>query len=129
MIISRTVSTALVAAAVGAGVAAQQTPPPSWTAIKPIEPPSTPLPTEAASAGVTRFSFIAYGDTRTGGGTPNDADAPNPEHTLVMDGMLAKIRALAPTPFAVRLVLQSGDGVLRGTDAARWNNGFTPVIE
>jgi hypothetical protein len=78
---------------------------------------------------VTRFSFLAYGDTRTGGGTPNDLDAPNPEHTLVMDGMLAKIRALAPTPFPVRFVLQSGDGVLRGVEGARWNNGFTPVIE
>ena len=130
MSISRTVWTALVAAAAGAGVAAQQAPPPTtWTTVKPIEPPGTPLPDEAASAGVTRFSFLAYGDTRTGGGTPNDADAPNPEHTLVMDGMLAKVRALAATPFPVRLVLQSGDAVLRGVDGQRWNNGFTPVIE
>ena len=110
-------------------VTAQQTPPPAWVAVTPIAPPATPLPTEIASAGVTRFSFLAYGDTRSGGGTPNDAEAPNPEHTLVMDGMLAKIRALATTPFPVRLVLQSGDGVLRGVDGARWNNGFTPVIE
>jgi hypothetical protein len=111
-------------------VTAQQAPPPpSWVAVTPITPPATPLPTETASAGVTRFSFLAYGDTRSGGGTPNDAEAPNPEHTLVMDGMLAKIRALAATPFPVRLVLQSGDGVLRGVDGARWNNGFSPVIE
>src|SRR4051812_40940084 len=27
-------------------------------------PPGTPLPPEAASAGVERFSFITYGDTR-----------------------------------------------------------------
>jgi hypothetical protein len=115
-------------------IALQQTPPApappqAWVAVKPIEPPATPLPSEAASANVTRFSFLAYGDTRTGGGTPNDADAPNPEHTLVMDGMLAKIRELSATPFPVRLVLQSGDGVLRGVDGVRWNAGFTPVIE
>src|SRR5262245_5639660 len=125
------------AAAVCAVAAAQQQqtpapqtpPPPSWVAVKPIEPPSTPLPAESATASVTRFSFLAYGDTSTGGGTPNDADAPNPEHTLVMDGVLAKIRELAPTQFPVRFVLQSGDGVLRGVDGQRWNNGFTPVIE
>ena len=122
------------AAAVCAVAAAQQQPapappPPSWVAVKPIDPPDTPWPAESATAGVTRFSFLAYGDTRTGGGTPNDADAPNPEHTLVMDGMLAKIRELAPTQLPVRLVLQSGDGVLRGVDGQRWNNGFTPVIE
>jgi hypothetical protein len=29
-----------------------------------ILPPPTPLPSEAASSAVTRFSFIAYGDTR-----------------------------------------------------------------
>jgi len=113
-------------------VAAQQqlpAAPPVWVAVKPIEPPATPLPAEQASAQVTRFSFLAYGDTRTGGGAPNDADAPNPEHTLVMDGMLAKIRELSATAFPVRLVLQSGDAVLRGIDGGRWNNGFTPVIE
>ena len=29
-----------------------------------IQPPATPLPAEADSASVTKFSFIAYGDTR-----------------------------------------------------------------
>jgi len=123
----------MLAAAASGLAAAQQQPapaaPPAWVAVTPIAPPATPLAGEAASANVTRFSFLAYGDTRTGGGTPNDMDAPNPEHTLVMDGMLAKIRALATTPFPVRFVLQSGDGVLRGLDGPRWNNGFTPVIE
>ena len=121
---------AALAAAAGAMAAAQQpAPPPAWVAVKPIEPPAAPLPPEAATADVTRFSFLAYGDTRTGGGAPNDAEAPNPEHSLVMDGMLAKVRALAPTRFPVRFVLQSGDGVLRGVEGAHWNNGFTPVIE
>jgi hypothetical protein len=123
------VQVALVAAGCAAVAAQQPAPPPSWVAVKPIDPPATALPSEAASADVTRFSFLAYGDTRTGAGTPSDADGPNPEHTLVMDGMLARIRALASTRFPVRLVLQSGDGVLRGVDGARWNKGFTPVIE
>src|SRR4051794_37504755 len=77
-------------------LAAQQpaAPPPIvWVTVTPIEPPATPLPAEAASASITRYSFLAYGDTRTGA-TPSDADAPNPEHTAVMDGMLAKIKEL-----------------------------------
>ena len=32
--------------------------------IVPSLPPRTPLPPEASTAGVTRFSFITYGDTR-----------------------------------------------------------------
>ncbi|PYU59005.1 MAG: hypothetical protein DMG56_19495, partial [Acidobacteria bacterium] len=32
--------------------------------VKPIPPPVTPLPPEAQSRDVARFSFIAYGDTR-----------------------------------------------------------------
>jgi hypothetical protein len=39
--------------------------PPVWVAVRPIAPPATPLPTEAASATVTKFSFFAYGDTKT----------------------------------------------------------------
>jgi len=31
---------------------------PPWVAVKPVEPPATPLPSEEASASVTRFSFI-----------------------------------------------------------------------
>ncbi|MEO6237318.1 MAG: metallophosphoesterase, partial [Vicinamibacterales bacterium] len=100
-----------------------------WVAVKPIDPPRTPLPAEAASADVTRFSFLAYGDTRSGGGPPDDATVVNPEHDRVMDGMLAKVRELASTRFPVRFVLQSGDAVLRGQEGARWNVGFTPVIE
>jgi len=106
-------------------------PPITLAAVKPIDPPATPLATEAASAGVTRFSFIAYGDTRSNGalGIPGDGDVVNPEHARVMDGMIAKARALARTPFPVRFVLQSGDAVLRGQNGAMWNVSFTPVIE
>lgn len=38
--------------------------------VRPIEPPPTPLSPEAVSAGITRFSFVAYGDTRCNCYTP-----------------------------------------------------------
>ena len=100
---------------VGAAVAAQQpvpvqppapAAPPAplpIVAVKPIDPPATPLPTEAASAGVTRFSFIAYGDTRSGStpGVPGDGQIVHPQHSALVDAMLAKARELAATPFPV----------------------------
>src|SRR5215471_935477 len=97
--------------------------PPTWAAVKPIEPPATPLASEAASAGVTRFSFFAYGDTRSSGApdVPGDGDVIHPEHSRVVDLMLAKARERASIPFPVRFVLQSGDAVLRGQSAAMWN--------
>jgi hypothetical protein len=110
-------------------MAQQAVPQPQFAVVKPIDPPGTPLPPEAASAQVTKFSFLAYGDTRTGSASPHDGEAPNPEHAKVMDAMLAKVRELSSTPYPVRFVLQSGDAVLRGQDAVRWNIGFTPVIE
>jgi hypothetical protein len=107
-------------------------PPTAWVDIKPIEPPRTPLPPEAASAKVTRFSFLAYGDTRSGSATaavPDDAQAPNAAHAQVMDAMLAKVKELSSTPAPIRFVLQSGDAVLRGVEGGRFNAGFTPIIE
>src|SRR5215212_1391830 len=88
--------------------------------VRPIEPPATPLAPEAASAAVTRFSFFAYGDTRSGGaaGVPGDGDVIHPEHTRIVDRMLAKAQELAPTPFPLRFVLESGDAVLRGQNGA-----------
>jgi hypothetical protein len=114
--------------------AAQQAPAPApaplaWVAVKPIDPPATPLPAEDASAKVTRFSFVAYGDTRSGSGAGGDAEVVHPLHTKVMDRMLSKVRELASTPFPVRFVLQSGDAVLRGQNGTMWNTGFTPIIE
>ncbi len=100
----------------------------AWVAVKPIDPPATALPSEAASAQVSKFSFIAYGDTRSGT-TPSDADGPNPPHSEVVDRMLVKIRELSSTQFPVRFVVQSGDAVLRGQEGGRWNAGFTPVVE
>src|SRR5690242_15005579 len=132
--------TVLVLAASAVGVAQQlQTAPPApasapipWVDVKPIAPPRTPLPPEAASAQVTKFSFLAYGDTRSGSATPtapDDAQAPNVEHSRVMDAMLAKVKELSSTPTPVRFVLQSGDAVLRGVDGGRFNAGFAPIIE
>ena len=116
--------------AAGTLVAAQQPAPPlQLVTVKPIDPPATPLPGEGASAQVTKFSFLAYGDTRTGSASPHDGEAPNPDHNKVMDGMLAKVRELSSTPYPVRFVLQSGDAVLRGQEGNRWNVGFTPIIE
>ncbi len=102
-----------------------------WVPVRPIEPPATPLASETASAGVTRFSFLAYGDTRSGGalGVPGDGDVIHPEHTRIVDRMIVKARESAATPFPVRFVLQSGDAVLRGINGAMWNVSFTPIIE
>jgi len=102
-----------------------------WAAVRPIEPTATPLASEAASAAVTRFSFIAYGDTRSGSvpDVPGDGDVVHPDHTRVVDRMIEKAAQLASTPFPVRFVLQSGDAVLRGPSAAMWNVSFSPIIE
>src|SRR5258708_15744544 len=105
--------------------------PPVWVAVRPIEPPATPLASEAASRTVTKFSFIAYGDTRSSGvpDVPGDGEVLHPEHSRVVDRMIAKARDLAPTAFPVRFALQSGDAVLRGQTAAMWNVSFSPIIE
>ena len=120
--------------ALGLALSAQQpapSPVPAWVTVRPIEPPGTSLPSEATSAGVTRFSFIAYGDTRNSGiaDVPGDGQIPNPEHSRVVDRMIDRIHADASTPFPVRFVLQSGDAVVRGQNGAMWNVSFTPVVE
>src|SRR5262249_54849477 len=86
-------------------------------AVRPIQPPRRRLPEESRSSGVTRFSFIAYGDTRS----PVDGQRLQPEHGALVDRMLATITSLALSRFPVRFVLQSGDAVSRGTEAAQWN--------
>ena len=125
----------LLVVGLSAVVIAQQSPPAPppvpWTAVKPIDPPATPFATEAASAAVTRFSFIAYGDTRSSGepAVPGDGEVLHPEHSRLVDRLIAKAGELASTPFPVRFVLQSGDAVLRGPSAVMWNVSFTPIIE
>jgi hypothetical protein len=99
--------------------------------VRVIEPPATRLPEEPASVGVTRFSFVAYGDTRSASdpNVPGDGRVIQAEHSRLVDRVIAKSRELVSTPFPIRFVLQSGDAVLRGTDAAMWNISFTPIIE
>ena len=86
-------------------------------AVQPIAAPRVPLPPEAESAGVTKFSFLAYGDTRGS----RDGVELQAEHGMVVSGMLAAIKRLAATPYPVKFVLQSGDAVASGRDAAPWN--------
>jgi 3',5'-cyclic AMP phosphodiesterase CpdA len=86
--------------------------------------PATPLPPEAQSRDVKKFSFIAYGDTRG----RRDGVAIQYEHSLIVDSMIAKIKQLKNTEYPVRFVLQSGDAVVNGGDAHQWNVGFIPVI-
>lgn len=89
-----------------------------------IAPPRQPLPTEAASAGVARFTFIVYGDTRG----RRDGVQEQYEHSLVVDGMLRTIAALEKGPDPVRFILQSGDAVVNGRDPKQWNVSYVGLI-
>lgn len=83
-----------------------------------------PLPSEQASAATTRFSFIAYGDTRG----RRDGVAEQYEHSLVVESMLRTIAARDTTASPIKFVLQSGDAVVNGRDAAQWNVSFVGLI-
>src|SRR5262245_3353243 len=92
--------------------------------VQAIAPARRPLPTEAESADVTRFSFLVYGDTRG----RRDGELVQHEHSLVVDGMLAAIKRLDDTQYPVRFVLQSGDAVVSGREAGQWNTSFISLI-
>ncbi len=94
------------------------------SAVVPIAPAATPRPSEESSAAITRFSFIAYGDTRG----PYDGRGPQPDHEKVVESILAAIKARAKGPDAVRFVLQTGDAVIDGRVAAQWNVSYNPLI-
>lgn len=89
-----------------------------------IAPPRQPLPDEEASAGVEKFSFIVYGDTRG----RRDGKEVQYEHSLVIDSMLETIRKLKTTPFPVKFVLQSGDAVVNGKEPKQWSVSFIGLI-
>ncbi len=118
---------------------AQSAPPPALAIvpIHPIAPPAAMLPPESESAAITRFSFIAYGYTRSAGSRPapgepavtGDGDVVHPINSRIVDAMIARIDASRSTPFPVRFVVQSGDAVLRGATGAQWNVSFSPIIE
>jgi hypothetical protein len=92
--------------------------------IVPARPPARPLPPEAQSAGITHFSFMAYGDTRG----RHDGTELQAEHELVVESMLETIKERAGTPDAIRFVIQSGDGVQNGSNPAQFQVSFIPLI-
>ena len=92
--------------------------------VRSIAKPRNPLPAEAASASVTRFSFIAYGDTR---GRRDGVDEQF-EHSLVVESMLRTIKSMENGPEPIRFVLQSGDAVVNGRDPKQWNVSFIGLI-
>jgi hypothetical protein len=92
--------------------------------VVPITPPRTPLPPENATSGVTKFSFIAYGDTRGA----LDGTAIQYDHSLVVASMLRTIAARASSPDPIKFVVQSGDAVLDGRSANQLNVSYVPVI-
>ena len=92
--------------------------------VRAISAPTKPLPAESASAKVTKFSFIVYGDTRG----RRDGRELQYEHSMVVTSALAKIKTLETTDYPVRFVLQSGDAVLNGRDAKQLNVSFVDLI-
>ena len=92
--------------------------------VRPIAPPSHPLPSEELSRDVTRFSFIVYGDTRG----RRDGKELQYEHSLVVDGILDAIKKCDTTSFPVRFVIQTGDAVVNGGDARQWNASFIQLV-
>jgi hypothetical protein len=106
-----------------ATVARAQTPA-SSDSIVPSLPPRTQLPPESATAAITRFSFIAYGDTR---GRHDGVDL-QAEHMLVVESMLATIKKAASGPDAIKFVLQSGDAIQNGSIAKQLSVSYIPLI-
>ncbi len=92
--------------------------------VNPITASKFPLPPEAQSAAVTKFSFIVYGDTRG----RRDGTAIQYDHSMLVDSMLDKIKDLQNTEYPIKFVLQSGDAVLDGRQARQWNVSFVPII-
>ena len=103
--------------------------------VKPIDPPAHPLPAEAETARIKRFSFFAYGDTRSPGPQrgseepPLDGRVVQGPHSAVVDAMIATAQQLASSRFPVRFVVSSGDAVLYGPTGKMWNVSYVPVID
>lgn len=115
----------IVAAALAAAVAAAAGAQSLVVPAVPIDPGGVALPEEAASAKDTRFSFVAYGDTRG----QADGFALQTEHGRVVDRMIGEIKARAASEFPVRFIVQTGDGVNAGSVAEQWNVSYSPLIE
>ncbi len=92
--------------------------------VRAIAPATRPLPPEEASASVSRFSYIVYGDTRG----RRDGLEIQYEHSLVVDGVLEAIKRLEATDYPVRFIMQTGDAVFNGGDPGQWNASFVGLI-
>src|SRR5262245_37505149 len=73
--------------------------------VRPIDPSGIALPSEHETAGETKFSFVAYGDTRG----PADGYIVQPAHRDVLERLLRIIPEQQRAGFPVRFVIQSGD--------------------
>ncbi len=92
--------------------------------VRAIKAPRQPLPSEAESAGVTKFSFFVYGDTRG----RRDGYELQAEHSMVVNAMVQHVKKLERSAYPVRFVIQSGDGVANGRIPAQWNVSYTDII-
>lgn len=92
--------------------------------VRAIAPPKNPLPAEGASANITKFSFIVYGDTRG----RRDGKEIQYEHSLIVESMLGVIKKMDTTLYPIRFVLQTGDAVVNGREARQWNASFVDLI-
>jgi len=108
-----------------AAAGAQRGPATDTNTVVPITPPQTPLPPEDASRSVTKFSFIAYGDTRGA----FDGSLVQYDHSLVVASMLRTIQARAGTDDPIKFVVQSGDAVVDGRSANQLSVSYVPVID
>src|SRR5262249_3307595 len=92
--------------------------------VRAIKAPRTPLPAEKDSAGVNRFSFIVYGDTRG----RRDGFEIQYEHSLIANAAAATLKKMEKTPVLFRFVIQTGDGVANGAIGRQWNASFVDLI-
>src|SRR6185369_7454017 len=92
--------------------------------VRAIKAPRAPLPSEKDSAGVDRFSFIIYGDTRG----RRDGFELQYEHSMIVNSAVGTIKKLEKTPFPVRFVIQTGDGVANGAIGRQWNASYIDLI-
>jgi hypothetical protein len=90
-----------------------------------IRAPRSPIPPEGATAGIRRFSFIAYGDTRG----RHDGVELQAEHQLVIESMLNTIKRATRSEDSIRFVLQSGDAVVNGSFAKMWSVSYIPLVD
>ena len=103
----------------------RRAPVPATDSVRAIATPRTAFPSEAASAGVTRFSFIDYGDNRG----RFDGQLEQQLHLMVVTSMLRTIAARANGPDPIRFVISGGDAVNDGRNAQQWNTSFIDVVE